>query len=98
MSFKWTPANPSAEDIVRFTDLSQAFGGANLNLWSWDIPDVKTWLYGGNSTWPNPEVKFNTAGAKLIQLTVVDSDNYSCSASNTITANLPLPGWREVAP
>ena len=101
VNFQAFPANPSVNETVQFTDLTT--GGAIINGWNWNIPDA-TYKSGSNANSQNPTVEFTSTGTKIILLTARDADNYQCSNTDTgssqqnIRVNLPLPGWKEVAP
>jgi PKD repeat protein len=75
--FSFTPASPTTNDTVQFTDLS---GGAPTS-WSWNFGD------GGTSTQQNPSRKYGSPGAYTVSLTV--SRNGS---SSTTTLPLTVSG------
>ena len=94
-NFTWQPLRPIAGDSVQFTDQSIASGGARIVRWSWTFQD-------GNpptSFSQNPLVIFGGGeGAKKVQLTVWDTDNYSCPVEKEVNIGIFAPIWREIAP
>lgn len=68
----------------------------NCNTWDW------TFWGGtpGTSSDPNPLVTYSAAGDKQADLTVTDSDNYSCTVTHKfeLISPLTLPKWEEIPP
>jgi len=93
--FSWTPLNPRALDNVYFTDASAAYGGASINSWLWAFANALPVA----STTPNPgPVQFQQSGTNATDLTITDSDGYSCSISQDVTSQMSLPIWKETKP
>lgn len=95
--FSWSPERPVLEELVNFTDKSQASGGATIRSWSWTFENGEPL----STTTQNPTVKFLSRGEgnqNKVTLTVTDSRNYSCSCLKSISAELPLPEWKEIPP
>jgi len=94
IDFSWTPERPTVDEIVYFTDLSEAFGGAVKSNWDWNFQD-------GNPLTSNlrdATTTFTSIGSKNVTLTVTDSDNFSCYDSKDIQIAFSLPKWKEVPP
>ena len=90
--------NFSDLDLLVIKDTkSKFFDSAVDRSWLWDIPNAQN-VGGSRFTDPSPQVKFDSNGDKLTNLTVTDSDGYQCGASKTVRVRLPLPGWKEIAP
>ncbi len=99
--FSHTPLNPTMNETVRFTDLSQVYGGATITNWFWTFQDGSP----SNSSLQNPQTKFISVGSKKVTLGVRDSDGYDCGITNpadasskTINVAFPLPKWKEILP
>jgi len=75
--FSFTPANPTVNDTLQFTDLS---GGAPTG-WSWSFGD------GTSSTQQNPSKKYNAVGTYSVSLTVTRG-----GTSATTTRELNVTG------
>ena len=79
--FTWSPANPTINDTVQFTDLS---GGAPTS-WSWSFGDNST------STQQNPSKKFATQGTYTISLTVMRNGT-SATTTRDVVVSGTTPG------
>lgn len=77
-AFTYSPANPTVNDLVSFTDLSNDSDGSIVS-WMWDFGDSST------SSIQNPTHQYQTNGPKLVTLTVTDDDGASNTTSVTIT-------------
>jgi len=101
VNFKFSPLNPSAGEVVQFTDLTIA--GAAIDNWNWNIPGA-TYQESTSANSQNPKVIFDSEGTKSIVLTAKDIDGYQCSNTDTasslqsIKIKQPMPGWKEVSP
>jgi len=99
IDFSWAPQLPAVDELTQFADQSLVFGvGVTKSSWFWEIPD---WNYatGSGPTIQNPLGSFTTSGDKDVYLTVTDSPTgFSCRDKKTITSQLPLPEWKEIAP
>ncbi|HUR79945.1 MAG TPA: PKD domain-containing protein, partial [Thermoanaerobaculia bacterium] len=74
--FTWSPANPTVNDTIQFTDLS---GGAPAS-WSWSFGDTTT------STQQNPSKKFGAQGAYTISLTVSRNGSSATTTRNVLVS------------
>ncbi len=92
--FTWpTSPKPQQSQSLQFTDHT-VFGGGNSNSrqWSWNFGD------GGTSTQQNPTHTYATNGNYTIQETVTDAANQSCTYSQNVSVQKPVPVIKEVAP
>ncbi|GEM_PF-3259660 len=88
--FTWSPQTFFVNQIVQFTDQSQAFGGATIVSWFWSFQDGVP----PTSNEQNPKVRFVSPGEKTVTLSVEDSDGYGpCTTTKTINIRKPLPKW-----
>ncbi|MFH1308728.1 MAG: hypothetical protein ABIH51_01820, partial [Patescibacteria group bacterium] len=90
--FSHVPNSPVQDENVQFTDETIYYGGSTASLWFW------TFETAGTSSEQNPITSFDSSGPKVVTLQVTDSDNYTCSYSDTIKISFPIPLWREVRP
>lgn len=90
VDFQWESSSPTANELIQFTDQTVFYDGAGS--WNWDFGDSLT------SILQNPTHSYSSAGSYTVSLQATDSDSYSCSASEQLSAELPLPEWQEVAP
>jgi hypothetical protein len=89
-AFIFSPEKPRPDQVVQFTDKSQAFGGAKIKSWSWTFQDGNP----SQSTQQNPTTTFSSYGQKQVTLSVVDSDNLGpCSTSTILNLRKPLLWW-----
>ncbi|MDP2709369.1 MAG: PKD domain-containing protein [bacterium] len=105
VDFSWFPANPSKDEEVKFTDLSQVYLSAapdtavacasELCAWAWSATAGATIDDPATST---PTIIFNSAGNSTVTLTVTDNDGYYISKLYVINVNAKLPKWKEVKP
>lgn len=75
--FEFSPAEPTTEDIVRFTDLSTDPDGEVVS-WMWDFGD------GTTSELQNPEHRFTEPGTYTIKLTVTDDEGATATKTQEI--------------
>jgi len=103
IDFHWVPLHPDANQSVNFYDDSVVYGGASKSSWFWVFPSATP----SSSTLQNPTgIQFQSAGPKSVSLTVEDSDgaatadpnDFKCTDSKIVQANLPLPKWKEIPP
>ncbi|MBI2454246.1 MAG: hypothetical protein HYV54_01590, partial [Parcubacteria group bacterium] len=102
ISFTWSPARPAKDEQVTFTDNTTASVGASKTAWQWNFPQGTTLL--GGTTGSQATAKFETSGAKVIGLTVTDSDGLLCSRSSgeggiqQFSTGRSIPQFKEVIP
>lgn len=107
VSFSWFPIEPSIGEDVDFTDTTLVYSDASPDVgavcagptdcgWSWTFEQADIDASSGQ----NPEgVEFLQGGSMEVELTVTDSDNYSCTNSANIeNVSVCLPLWQERAP
>jgi len=96
--FTWSPANPNVGENVNFMDISVCYDAAGSITpcvsWTWSFTNGAP----SSSTTQNPtNIKFSSAGAKNVTLTVSDGVA-QCSETKQVPVNLPLPNWKEIHP
>ncbi|HEY4506695.1 MAG TPA: PKD domain-containing protein, partial [Candidatus Paceibacterota bacterium] len=93
-NFTWSPATPTANQQVQFTDQTQFFDGGNGNGrdWNWFFGD------GGSSTNQNPGHTYTSSNIYNVTETATDRDDYSCSISRLVNVGQSIPVWIEVNP
>ncbi len=103
-NFTWLPAGPTQGETVTFnSDSSTVYGGAVISSYFWSVTQGTGSFVGGtNANSRYPKIQFSTLNNK-VKLQVTDSDGYSCGAGagegeKSITAELPLPEYKEVPP
>jgi PKD repeat protein len=84
-SFSYTPANPTTDDSVSFSDSSSDSDGS-LITWAWDFGD------GSSSSVQNPSHNFAAAGTYVVTLTVTDDGGASDTDSANVTVTAAPPG------
>ena len=84
-SFSYTPAAPTTDDAVIFSDSSSDSDGS-LITWYWDFGD------GNSSSVQNPTHYFDTAGTYVVTLTVTDNGGAPDTDSANVTVASPPPG------
>lgn len=104
--FTWTPAEPTQGETVKLDpDISEAFGGAVISSYFWTVTQGTGVFADGTSASSHyPHIQFSTLNSK-VRLQVTDSQpGYSCGTAadgageKSITAELPLPDYKEVPP
>ena len=81
-SFTYTPAAPTTEDNIRFTDNSYDPDG-HIVSWFWQFGD------GTTSSERNPTKRYSAPGTYTVTLTVTDNSGNSSSKSVSITVTAP---------
>jgi len=94
VDFNYYPLRPSVDEKMTFIDQSQVFSAPATKTWQWTFQDGTP----ATATSQNPDVKFSTAGAKIVELDVTDADALTCASSTTIMVSVPSPEWREISP
>ena len=89
--FDWAPPNPSAGEIIEFTDQTTFYGTGPGWAWDFDADGIT------DSTDQNPTHSYLVSGDYTVELTATDTGG-SCSLQQTLTVRLPLPEWKEIAP
>jgi len=102
-NFTWFAPDPSALEMVMFesADSAKYYSGAtelgcndaNCDwLWSFVAPTTGTIADDTAST---TEVQFDEKGSQSIELTLTDTNGYSCSTSTGVDIKAKLPLWIE---
>ncbi|MFH1451403.1 MAG: hypothetical protein ABIF89_02230 [bacterium] len=94
IDFSWYPLVASVDEDIIFADESTVYGGATKKSWSWTFQDAVPVTATSESITAN----FTSGGRKQVNLTVTDTDDFSCSENKLISVNLPIPDYREVKP
>ncbi|GAF75406.1 unnamed protein product, partial [marine sediment metagenome] len=84
-SFSYTPAAPTTDDTVVFSDNSSDSDGSIIT-WDWDFDD------GNTSSVQNPTHSFAAAGTYVVALTVTDDGGASDTYSANVTVAAAPPG------
>ncbi|MBI2041830.1 MAG: hypothetical protein HYT20_02325 [Candidatus Nealsonbacteria bacterium] len=98
--FSWLPASPTQGEVVVFDpDASSVYGGTEISSYLWTITQgTGAFTDSTNNASQYPHIKFSTLNNQ-IKLEITDTDDYSCeSGVADVTAQLPLPEYKEVAP
>ncbi|MEK7212094.1 MAG: hypothetical protein AAB686_00260, partial [Patescibacteria group bacterium] len=90
--FSWAPQTPNQGEVVVFTPDNSGY----TYLWTITLGSA-TFTDNTTNASQNPHIIFNSRTNKVkLQVT---QGSYSCTSQEyTISANLPLPGYREVSP
>lgn len=78
--FTYIPTSPLINETVNFTDASTDIDGFIVS-WDWEFGD------GTNSTEQNPSHVYNQSGEYLVNLTVTDNENATCTTKRTISVS-----------
>ncbi len=92
--FTWpTMPKPQQNQSIQFTDHA-VFGGGNTlsRQWSWNFGD------GTTSTQQSPAHTYPNVGNYTVTQTVTDAANQTCSYSQPLNIQKPIPVIKEVAP
>lgn len=90
--FTWSPESPAAEETIEFTDQTTFYGIEPSWAWDFDEDGIT------DSTERSPTYSYSIAGDYTVTLTATDSGGSCSSDPKTLTATLPLPEWKEIAP
>jgi hypothetical protein len=98
VNFTWSPQNPTVNQVVQFTDLSECYNSSDnivpCSSWFWTFQNGNP----SSSTKQNPTTTFSSVGSNLVTLRVTDSSGFWCEGSKTVTSTYPLPFWKEIPP
>ncbi len=83
-SFGYSPASPTTEDTVQFTDRSTDNDGTIVSWW-WDFGDGET------STLQNPSHRYSRSGTYIVTLKITDNEGMEDYAFQAITVTSPAP-------
>ena len=103
-NFTWIPIRPNTNETVLFTDTSKCWDedvvyGADCSTATGDTFEW-TFLSGApaSSTAENPIIEFTAPGNYNVTLEVTDRDGYTCTLTQPIRVDYPMPKWREIRP
>jgi hypothetical protein len=98
VNFTWSPQNPTVNQVVQFTDLSECYNSSDnivpCSSWFWTFQNGNP----SSSTSQNPTTTFSSVGSNLVTLKVTDSSGFWCENSKTVASTYPLPFWKEIHP
>jgi hypothetical protein len=97
-NFTMSPPTPALDTPTQFTDTTTLFGGAGVSQWSWNFGDGTTLVGSDPSLHRNPEHTYTSLGNVTVQLSVIDSDGYSCTRSIGASVSQVLPDFQRVIP
>ncbi len=96
-AFTANPPRPAKNQSTLFADDST--GATDIAKWSWTFQDANPSNYvTTNPSKKNPIAIFTSEGIKLVNLTVWDANNNSCSITKTINVGIFAPVWQEIVP
>jgi PKD repeat protein len=92
-SFTMNPLKPKISEEVSFTDTSTlGIGSPSITDWSWNFGD------GDTTTTQDPLHTYYEVEPIVVELTITDSDNRSCSTSTSFNVRPGKPEYIEVIP
>lgn len=100
--FTWSPKNPLADGLVKFTDRTLFDSQSSDKQWLWTFIPSGAGGGSGTSVAQNPSYSFNQPG--FYQVTESARDNalpagqYCVGPTQTINVQKPVPIWKEVLP
>lgn len=105
IDFNWFPENPSALELVQFTDNSTCYDDDINGSDCTSSNDSFQWSID-KTTEGDPVVKwgeqvqatFSEPGIWDAVLEVTDSDGFTCPLTKPVNVSYPLPEWEEVIP
>jgi len=87
-------AEPSCSDMTGSADdLTTCVAGCNI--WEWDFDNDGT---PEITSTDNPTYSYSSSGDYRVRLTVTDTDGRSCFKQHDVSADIPLPIWKEIPP
>ena len=87
-------AEPSCSDMTGSAD-NLTTCAAGCNLWEWDFDNDGT---PEITSTDNPTYSYSSSGDYRVRLTVTDADGHSCFKLHDVSADIPLPIWKEIPP
>lgn len=97
--FSWLPARPALGESVNFTDESESYGGASIVSREWIFENGDPTYSFDNELFPiTTFIDIGDENQNQVSLSVVDSNNNSCSLAKSVRIMLPLPEWKEISP
>lgn len=99
VDFTWLPTEPTQKETVEFNpDASEVYDGLPISDYLWSITQgTGDFVEGTNAVFQYPNIQFSTLNNK-VSLQITDSDSYSCAKEKDLTAELPLPEYKEIPP
>ena len=99
VDFFWAPVRPSQNETVSFDpDASVVYDGSSIDAYLWSVSQgTGSFVDSTNADSHYPHIQFSTLSNK-INLQITDDDDFSCSKEKDVTAQLPLPEYKEIPP
>ncbi|MBZ9577654.1 PKD domain-containing protein [Patescibacteria group bacterium] len=87
-------AEPPCSDMASSAD-NLTTCAAGCNLWEWDFDNDGTPEITSTN---NPTYSYSSSGDYRVRLTVTDAGGHSCFKQHDLSADIPLPIWKEIPP
>ena len=86
-AFTYSPAQPTVNDEIAFTDLSHDPDGGGIVSWQWSFGD------GAMSSSRNPKHQYTSGGTFTVSLLVIDNDSETSTSTQEVTVAGPTAAF-----